>query len=86
VRYHPGYRYSPLESLADYPVMTVNIVPAQPADFVLTINKTRYQAGEWKFRVVPGATSIIVTRLGREPCERSLEVTRSGPNAIGCQM
>jgi hypothetical protein len=76
----------PLPQVSDYPIMTVNVDPADPADFVVAINEMRYHAGARMFRVVPGHTSIIVTRRGREPCKATLEVTASGPNVIACQL
>jgi hypothetical protein len=75
-----------LPQVSDYPTMTVNIDPADPADFVVTINNTRYQSGARAFRVVPGTTSIIVTRRGKEPCKATLEVTAAGPNVIACRL
>ncbi len=75
-----------LPQVSDYPTMTVNIYPADPADFVVTINDTRYPSGARAFRVVPGTASIVVTRRGKEPCKATLEVTASGPNVIACRL
>jgi hypothetical protein len=84
--YHPGYGYYPLEKITDYPIMTISVDPAEPADFVVMINKTSYKAGMRQFRVVTGSTSIIVTRRGKEPCKATLEVTETGPNTIACRL
>jgi hypothetical protein len=84
---HPPSGYSsPLDKPSDFPIMTVNIDPAEPADFVVMINKTRYKSGLREFHVVPGRTSIIVTRRGKQPCEAVLEVSDPGPNTIACQL
>jgi hypothetical protein len=82
-----GGRYSsPLDKPSYFPILTVNVDPAEPADFVVKINKTHYQPGEREFHVVLGRTSIIVTRRGKQPCEAVLEVSDPGPNAIACQL
>jgi hypothetical protein len=75
-----------LPQVSDYPTMTVSIDPADPADFVVTINNTRYPSGARAFRVVPGTASIVVTRRGKEPCKATLEVTPTGPNVIVCRL
>jgi hypothetical protein len=75
-----------LPQVSDYPTMTVNVDPADPADFVVAINDTRYRSGARAFRVAPGPTSVIVTRHGKEPCKATLEVTADGPNIVACQL
>jgi hypothetical protein len=75
-----------LPQVSDYPTVTVNVDPADPADFVVAINETRYRSGARAFRVVPGPASIVVTRRGKEPCKATLEVTASGPNEIACKL
>jgi hypothetical protein len=75
-----------LPQVSDYPTVTVTVDPADPADFVVAINETRYRSGARAFRVVPGPASIMVTRRGKEPCKTTLEVTAEGPNVIACKM
>jgi len=75
-----------LPQISDYPTMTVNIDPADPANFVVTINGTPYPPGARLFRIVPGSLSIVVTRRGKEPCKATLAATASGPNVIVCRL
>ena len=70
---------APLLHPSDFPTMTVDIDPADPRDFVVTINGKPYQAGA-------GTTTITVTRRGKEPCKATLEVTTGGPNAVACRL
>jgi hypothetical protein len=85
-RYRYGhYRFNTL-GVYDYPIMTVNVEPAKPDDFVVTINNTHYKPGEHEFRVVPGRASIIVTGRGKEPCEATLVVTEDRPNTVACRL
>jgi hypothetical protein len=75
-----------LAQVSDYPTVTITVDPADPNDFVVAINETRYRAGARAFRVVPGPASVIVTRRGKEPCKATLEVTVDGPNVIACRL
>ena len=75
-----------LPQVSDYPTVTVDVDPADPADFVVAINDTRYRSGARAFRVVPGSASVIVTRRGKEPCKATLEVTADGPNVVACRL
>jgi hypothetical protein len=77
---------APLLHPSDFPTMTVDIDPADPRDFVVTINGKPYQAGARIFRVLAGTTTITVTRRGKEPCKATLEVTTGGPNAVACRL
>jgi hypothetical protein len=75
-----------LAQVSDYPTVTINVDPADPDDFVVAINETRYRAGARAFRVVPGPASVIVTRRSKEPCKATLDVTVDGPNVIACRL
>lgn len=77
---------TPLLQPSDFPTVTVTIEPADPRDFVVTINGKPYQAGARMFRVLNGPTTITVTRRGKEPCKATLEVIAGGPNAVACRL
>ena len=68
-----------LPQVSDYPTMTVNIDPADPADFVVTINDTRYPSGARAFRVVPGTASMIGSRSGDADSARSATAVTTRP-------
>jgi hypothetical protein len=72
--------------LSSLPTLVVHVEPAEPANFVVSINGTSYDAGARMFRVVEGAATIVVARPGKDPCKATLKITESGPNAIECQM
>src|SRR5262245_61039065 len=53
---------SPLLTPADFPILTVDVDPDDPPDFVVAINGNSYQAGSRSFRVVVGTVTITVVR------------------------
>ena len=65
----------PLLTPADFPILTVNVDPNEPPDFVVAINGNSYQAGSRSFRVDVGEVTIIVVRQGKSPCQQKLNVT-----------
>ena len=65
----------PLVTPADFPILTVNVDPNEPPDFVVAINGNSYQAGSRSFRVDVGEVTIIVVRQGKSPCQQKLNVT-----------
>lgn len=70
----------------EFPLLTVEVKPSPPDDFVVSINGTPYRTGAKMFRVKIGKCSIIVTRPGKTPCEATVEATVIGPNKVICQM
>jgi hypothetical protein len=78
--------YGPLQNPAQIPILTVNVDPSEPPDFVVTINTTHYQAGDRVFSVAAGLVTIIVTRTGKAPWKQTLTVTESGPNMVACKL
>ena len=74
-----------LPQLSDYPVVTIDVDPPDPKDFVVTINGTAYQAGARLFRLIAGLATITISRHGKQPCEAKLDVTATGPNAVACR-
>ena len=76
---------SPLLTPADFPILTVNVDPNEPPDFVVAINGNSYQAGSRSFRVDIGKVTIIVVRQGKSPCQHTLDVTQTGPNSVSCK-
>src|SRR6266508_903666 len=70
----------------EYPILTVEVRPVPPADFVVFINGSGYQAGFNVFRVTEGEKEIRIMRTNRPPCLSKITVTKSGPNRITCQM
>jgi hypothetical protein len=77
---------SPLLTPADFPILEVNVEPNEPKDFVVVINRTRYQAGAQLFRVLVGTVTIFVARRGKPLCQHTIEVTESGPNIVACKL
>jgi hypothetical protein len=77
---------SPLTSPYSYPTLTVTVDPPQPADFVVSINGTAYQAGACLFKVVAGPAKIVVYRQDKPPCTVGIDVTDHGPNAVACKL
>ena len=75
----------PLLTPADFPILTVNVDPNEPPDFVVAINGNSYQAGSRSFRVDVGEVTIIVVRQGKSPCQQKLNVTQTGPNSVSCK-
>ena len=76
---------SPLLTPADFPILTVNVDPNEPPDFVVAINGNSYQSGSRSFRVDVGEVTIIVVRQGKSPCQQKLNVTQTGPNSVSCK-
>jgi hypothetical protein len=76
---------APLPQASDSPIVTVDVDPPDPNDFVVTINGTAYQAGARLFRLVAGLATITVSRRGNKSCEAKLDVTATGPNAVACR-
>jgi len=70
----------------EYPILYVDIAPPEPSDFVVAINGTAYRAGLRVFRVTEGEKAIHVTRAVRPPCDKSVRVTKVGPNRVQCAM
>jgi hypothetical protein len=66
---------APLLQLSNYPLLTVEIDPAEPKNFVVTINETKYEVGARLFRVVPGLVKILVSRPGKDPCRAELHIS-----------
>jgi hypothetical protein len=92
-KYGSDYQYdycaqwgSALQAPIEIPILTISVDPSEPPDFVVTINTTRYKAGEDAFRVATGLATIIVTRTGKAPCKKVLTVTESGPNTVTCKL
>src|SRR5262249_55085544 len=96
--YHLGYRrhhhaygwwrygaYSPFYLPVRYGSLTVKVDPAEPPDYIVTINDRSYPAGRSDFRIAEGQATVFVTRDGKE-CRRTLRVTRAGPNTISCRL
>jgi hypothetical protein len=73
-------------SINVYPILTVEITPDKPADFVVAIDGGPYQAGLKVFRVLAGDRSVRVTRSNRPPCVAVVKVTPIGPNVVACAM
>ena len=65
----------PLRTPTDFPILTVNVDPNEPPDFVVAINGESFQAGSRLFRVDVGRATIIVVRQGKSPCQQKLNVT-----------
>jgi hypothetical protein len=74
-----------LPGLSDYPTLSVSVTPAQPLDFVVSINGTAYTAGSSLFRVRAGLAQVHVTRGTHNPCDRSFMITVAGPNVVACR-
>jgi hypothetical protein len=75
-----------LPTFSDVPTLVVAVTPSTPPDFVVIIDDVPFSAGSSKFRVTEGRTSIRVTRAGKTPCVRQIEVTTSGPNTVSCSL
>jgi len=75
-----------LPGLSEYPTLSVNVSPAAPPDFVVSINGTAYTAGSSVFRVRAGLTQVHVTRGTHSPCDRRITVTLTGPNVVACPL
>jgi hypothetical protein len=77
---------SGLGSLNDFPILTIDVMPPTPKDFVVVINGIAYQAGLDVFRVSGGSKTVKVVRTNRERCSTTIEVTQAGPNRFVCNM
>ena len=82
---NPSAMASPLRTPTDFPILTVNVDPNEPPDFVVAINGESFQAGSRLFRVDVGRATIIVVRQGKSPCQQKLNVTQTGPNSVSCK-
>ena len=69
-----------------YPILVINIIPADPPDFVISIDNEVFRAEYHSFRVSPGDRNVSVTRTGKAPCNKTITVTAAGPNRIECSM
>jgi hypothetical protein len=69
-----------------YPILTIEVTPPAPADFVVVIDGWTNRAGLKVFRVPAGDRSVQVTRASRRPCVNSIKVTPEGPNLLACAM
>ena len=76
---------APLPHPQDFPMVVIEVEPADPKDYVATINGTAYQAGARRFRLSEGKASISVSRRGKDGCLATLDVTAAGPNLIACR-
>jgi hypothetical protein len=75
-----------LVEISEFPILTVNVEPIEPPDFVISINGTPYQAGARMFRVQEGPATITVKRRGKDPCNATLEVSATEPNLVTCRL
>jgi hypothetical protein len=73
-------------SATEYPVLYVDIVPAKPENFVVSIDGKAFRAGLKVFRVTEGDRAVHVTRVTRPPCDKTIKVTSVGPNRVRCAM
>jgi hypothetical protein len=76
---------APLPQPQDFPMVVIEVDPADPKDYVATINGTAYQAGARKFRLSEGKATISVSRRGKDACLATLDVTAAGPNLVPCR-
>jgi len=76
---------APLPHPQDFPMVVIEVEPADPKDYVATINGTAYQAGARRFRLSEGKATISVSRRGKDGCLATLDVTAAGPNLIACR-
>jgi hypothetical protein len=70
----------------ELPILYVDITPPQPSNFVVAIDGTAFRAGLNVFRVSEGQRAIHVTREAIAPCDKTLAVTKVGPNRVHCPM
>jgi len=75
-----------LPQLTDYPTLVVQVEPAKPEDFVVTIDQVSYPAGSTTFRVTEGSKTVRVGRANKVPCDKAIRVTRQGPNLVACSL
>ena len=76
---------APLPQPQDFPMVVIEVDPADPKDYVATINGTAYQAGARRFRLSEGKATISVSRRGKDACLATLDVTAVGPNLVACR-
>jgi hypothetical protein len=71
-------------AISEYPTLRVDVVPAKPPDFVVSINSVAQPAGSANFRVLVGSLDVSVARSGHALCQKRLIVTATGPNVVRC--
>jgi hypothetical protein len=75
-----------LGQFLEYPLLTVVVTPAEPKDFIVSVDGESYRAGARAIRVKIGEKNVVVSRANKPRCTQKIVVTVTGPNQVTCAM